>query len=68
MILALFSLILALVASAFAWMAGDLNSDGVTGNASLATPEMGAALVTHYGRILRGVILDALRFPLDALR
>lgn len=54
--------------AAFAWMAGDLNPDGVTGNASLATPEMGAALVAHYGRILRDVIQDALRFPLDALR
>ena len=51
----------------FAWLAGDLNPAGVVGDARLATAEMGARLVDHYGRILAEVIEDALAFPLDAL-
>jgi creatinine amidohydrolase len=51
----------------FAWMATDLNPDGVTGDARLASAEMGSALVLHYGTILAEIIEDAARFPLDRL-
>jgi creatinine amidohydrolase len=54
-------------AAPFAWIAEDLNPHGVTGDATLATPELGAALVAHYGRVLRQVLDDALRFPLNTL-
>ena len=53
--------------ASFAWLAGDLNPQGVVGDATLATPEMGAQLVAHYSRFLADVILDALEFPLDLL-
>lgn len=52
----------------FAWLADDLNPEGVTGNATLATEAMGARLVEHYGRILAEVILDARDFPRERLR
>lgn len=52
---------------AFAWTAQDLNSDGVTGNAELATEKMGARLVEGYGAYLARVLADAARFPLDRL-
>ncbi len=54
--------------ASFAWLAGDLNVDGVTGDATLATAEMGAQLVGHYGQVLAEVIEDARAFPLDRLR
>jgi creatinine amidohydrolase len=54
--------------ASFAWLADDLNPAGVTGNATLASPAMGARLVEHYGRILAEVILDARDFPLARLR
>lgn len=53
--------------ASFAWLAADLNPAGVVGDATLATPAMGARLVAHYGRVLSDVILDALDFPLDRL-
>jgi len=53
--------------ASFAWLAGDLNPQGVVGDATLATPEMGARLVEHYSRFLADVILDALDFPLELL-
>jgi len=53
--------------ASFAWLAGDLNPQGVVGDATLATPEMGARLVAHYSRFLADVILDALEFPLELL-
>lgn len=53
--------------AAFAWTAKDLNPDGVTGNAELATKEMGARLVEGYGAYLSRVLADAARFPLDSL-
>lgn len=49
----------------FAWLATDLNPDGVTGNAGLATPELGRALVAHYADQLAKVIRDTWRFPLE---
>ena len=54
--------------AAFAWLAGDLNPQGVAGNATLGTAELGARLVAHYGQVLADVILDTRRFPLDRLR
>ena len=53
--------------ASFAWLAGDLNRQGVTGDATLGTAELGARLVAHYGRLLAEVIQDARRFPLDRL-
>ena len=53
--------------ASFAWLAGDLNAEGVVGDARLADPTMGARLVSHYGAVLADVILDALAFPLDRL-
>ena len=53
--------------ASFAWLAGDLNAEGVVGDARLADPTMGARLVSHYGAVLAEVILDALAFPLDRL-
>lgn len=54
--------------ASFAWLAGDLNEHGVTGDATLATAEMGATLVRHYGQVLAEVIGDARAFPIDRLR
>jgi creatinine amidohydrolase len=54
--------------ASFAWLAGDLNPEGVVGDATLADAVMGAALVEHYGRALAEVIMDARDFPLEALR
>jgi creatinine amidohydrolase len=53
--------------ASFAWLAGDLNADGVVGDARRADPTMGARLVSHYGAVLAEVIGDALVFPLDRL-
>ncbi len=53
--------------ASFAWLADDLNPQGVVGDARLATPAMGARLVQHYGRVLAEVIMDARDFPLDRL-
>lgn len=54
-------------AASFAWLAGDLNRSGVTGNATLATAEIGAQLVAYYGARLAEVLLDAAAFPIDCL-
>jgi riboflavin-specific deaminase-like protein len=51
----------------FAWLAEDLNPQGVVGDARLATAEMGARLVEHYGGVLAEVILDTRAFPIEAL-
>ncbi len=53
--------------ASFAWLAGDLNRQGVTGDATRGTAELGAYLVAHYGGVLAEVIQDARRFPLDRL-
>lgn len=54
-------------AASFAWLAGDLTTHGVAGNARLADADMGQRLVAHYGRVLAEVIQDARSFPLDRL-
>jgi creatinine amidohydrolase len=53
--------------ASFAWLADDLNPQGVVGDARLATAAMGQRLVAHYARVLAEVILDARAFPLDRL-
>ena len=53
--------------AAFAWLADDLNREGVAGDATLGSAELGARLVAHYGQALAEVIEDARRFPLDRL-
>jgi creatinine amidohydrolase len=53
--------------ASFAWLAGDLNADGVVGDARRADPAMGARFVSYYGAVLAEVIGDALAFPLDRL-
>ncbi|MGD2045708.1 MAG: creatininase family protein [Gemmatimonadota bacterium] len=53
--------------ASFAWLAEDLNREGVVGNATLATAEMGRQLVRYYGGVLGEVIADAAAFPLDRL-
>jgi len=53
--------------ASFAWEAHDLNPDGVTGNASLATAELGKLLVEGYGRVLAEILEDARLFPLGRL-
>jgi len=51
----------------FAWMAHDLNPEGVTGDATLATPAMGRRIAEHHGEVLAAVLRDARDFPLDRL-
>ena len=53
--------------AAFAWVAGDLNPRGVTGDARLATAEMGRRLVEHYGDTLAAIIRDTRAFPVERL-
>lgn len=54
--------------ASFAWLADDLNPEGVVGDARLANPDLGLRLVAHYGRALADVILDARDFPLERLQ
>lgn len=51
----------------FAWMAADLNPAGVTGNACLASAELGARLVEHFADALARIIADAHGFDLGRL-
>ncbi len=51
----------------FAWEARDLNAAGVTGDARLATAEMGQRLIQSYASVLAAVIRDARAFPLERL-
>lgn len=53
--------------AAFAWLAEDLNPEGVTGDAALATSEMGEAIVRAWSMELAAILDDARRFPLDRL-
>lgn len=53
--------------ASFAWLAGDLNPLGVTGDARRADARIGARLVAHYGAVLAEVIQDARAFPLERL-
>ena len=53
--------------ASFSWLAGDLNPQGVVGDATLATAELGERLVAYYAQALAEVVLDARDFPLDRL-
>jgi creatinine amidohydrolase len=53
--------------AAFAWLAGDLSPDGVTGEPGRASAEMGRLLVDHFGATLAEVLRDARAFPIDRL-
>jgi len=53
--------------ASFAWLAEDLHPSGATGDASLATAEMGRRIVTAWAGELAGILEDARRFPLDRL-
>ena len=54
--------------ASFAWLARDLHLEGVTGDTHLASTEMGARLVAHYGQVLAEIIEDTKAFPLERLR
>ncbi|HSR42704.1 MAG TPA: creatininase family protein [Longimicrobiales bacterium] len=54
-------------AAPFAWLAEDLHPSGVAGRPGLATAEMGARLVEHWGRALARVLRETASFPLDRL-
>ncbi|WP_018139697.1 MULTISPECIES: creatininase family protein [unclassified Thioalkalivibrio] len=53
--------------TAFAWMADDLNPEGVVGAADRATPELGQALIDHYAEGLAQAITDTAAFPIERL-
>ena len=53
--------------TSFAWVAEDLNPDGVTGHATLANAAMGQRLVDAYGQMLAEVIRDTKEFPTEQL-
>ncbi|MGY4877188.1 creatininase family protein [Vreelandella aquamarina] len=53
-------------AAALAWLAEDLAYDGISGNASSATAQLGSRLVHHYGRQLAKVVQEAAALPLPA--
>jgi len=53
--------------ASFAWLADDLNPEGVVGDAALASAVLGERLVEHYARALADVILDASEFPIGRL-
>ena len=53
--------------ASFSWLAGDLNPDGVVGDATLADSDLGERLVAHYGSVLAEIIEDTRAFPLDRL-
>ncbi|TVR65255.1 MAG: hypothetical protein EA422_04570 [Gemmatimonadales bacterium] len=54
-------------AAGFAWLAGDLNPLGFTGDATLADAAMGRTMVEFWGARLAAVLRDARAFPLDRL-
>jgi len=53
--------------AAFAWLASDLNSEGAVGDAGLASAERGARCAAVYAAAIAETLLEAARFPLDAL-
>lgn len=54
--------------AAFSWLAEDLNPEGVTGDARLATDQLGAELVGHYAAVLATIVRETRAFPVDRLR
>lgn len=53
-------------ATGLGWMAEDLNGQGVTGDASAATAELGAELLDHIGAELATLITEFAHHPLAA--
>ena len=51
----------------FAWTSYDLNPQGVSGDTTLATAELGSRLVEHYAGVLAEVVRDAHAFPIEHL-
>lgn len=51
----------------FGWMAGDLNREGVVGDARLATPEIGRAIAEHQAEAFVAFLRDVLAFDLNEL-
>lgn len=51
----------------FAWLAEDLSPHGVAGDPTLATAEIGARLLAHFGRGVAQVLRDTAAFPLERL-
>ncbi|MEH6717964.1 MAG: creatininase family protein [Aurantimonas endophytica] len=51
----------------FGWMARDLNTAGVVGDARLATAEIGAAIAEHQASAFLAFLDDVLEFDLDRL-
>ncbi len=50
--------------ASIAWLAEDLNAGGVVGDATLATPELGARLAAHFAGVLAQVLVEVRRCPL----
>lgn len=53
---------------AFAWEAGDLNPMGVMGDATAATPEMGATIAAHQAEGFVALLRDVAAVPMSLLR
>lgn len=53
---------------AFAWKAGDLNADGVVGDARAATPEAGARLAQHQAALFIELLREVAAIDLAVLR
>jgi creatinine amidohydrolase len=53
--------------ASFSWLAEDINSSGVAGDARQGDAAKGERLVAHYGGVLADVIRDAKNFPLERL-
>ncbi|MBO0664358.1 creatininase family protein [Jiella sp. MQZ9-1] len=51
----------------FGWMANDLNPQGVVGDATLATPAIGAAIAAHQADAFLSFLEDVLAFDLGSL-
>ncbi|MEO1748692.1 MAG: creatininase family protein, partial [Pseudomonadota bacterium] len=50
---------------AYAWIAGDINPDGVAGEANLATAEKGAAAAAHQAKGFVELLADVRAMKLD---
>ena len=51
----------------YGWLAGDLNRQGVVGNAAAATPEIGAAIARHRAQAFAELLTEVSQAPLDSL-
>ncbi len=52
----------------FAWLAQDLHPAGVSGDARLASAQLGQRLLAHYAATLAAIIAETAAFPLAQLR